>query len=294
MANKKTITKYLNVDARFNSEYCYFPFSDYYIELPEKIYDVKTLTVICIEVPITYYNVCDVFNNNCFKVTTVVDEKTKDYKSTIIKIPDNNYTIETLHDAISEALKQNSIDDLTFSVSKHSRTKAASQTHNYLLDFAIDNKGNTDMDNLNTKLGWMLGFRTINSYIKPENETCDENQTICSMYNPRYLYLEILEYEDGKRDDNNYLFSSSLLGCHISKYIIARITLDYKTFPFGSTLPANLVNGLLVSNIRQFHKPKKIRDMKIRILNEFGMPICFNGFEISFCLHFECEERCDN
>jgi len=293
MTSKTIITKYLNVDARFNAEYCSFPFSDYYVELPEKIYEVKTLTVISIEVPITYYNVCSAFNNNCFKVTTVFDEKTNDYKSNIIKIPDNNYTIETLHDAISEELKQKNIDDLTFVASKHNRTKATSQTHNYLLDFAIDREGKSDKENLNTKLGWMLGFRSINSYIKPENETSDQNQTICSMYNPRYLYLELLEYEDGKQNENHNLFSSSLLGCHISKYIIARITIDYKNYPFGSVLPANLLNGLLVSAIRRFHKPKKIRDMKIRVLNEFGIPICFNGFEISFCLQFECEEKRD-
>jgi hypothetical protein len=75
----------------------------------------------------------------------------------------------------------------------------------------------------------------------------------------------------------------------MSKYIIARITMEYNTFPYGSVLPANIVNGLLISDIRHYKEKIRLEDLEIRIVNEFGFPICFNGFEISFCMVVEYE-----
>lgn len=77
----------------------------------------------------------------------------------------------------------------------------------------------------------------------------------------------------------------------MSKYIIARITLDYNTFPYGSVVPANLSNGMLISDTRQYKEKIRLEDLEIRIVNEFGFPICFNGFEISFCMAIECEHN---
>jgi len=114
------------------------------------------------------------------------------------------------------------------------------------------------------------------------------NNDMSDLLNARYLYLEIIEYDHNKH--NNYLFSSSALGCQISKYIIARIVLDYKTFPNGSVLPANLLNGLLITTIRTYKKPICLENMKIRILNELGMPVFLEGLDFSFCIQLECED----
>jgi hypothetical protein len=107
-------------------------------------------------------------------------------------------------------------------------------------------------------------------------------------YDTRYLYLEIIEYEYNKH--NNYLFSSSILGTQISKYIIARIVLDYKNYPTGSILPANLLNGLLTTTSRIYKKPIKLENMKIRLVNEFGTPIFLDGLDFSFCIQLDCED----
>ena len=65
--------------------------------------------------------------------------------------------------------------------------------------------------------------------------------------------------------------------------------MEYNAFPYGSILPANIYNGFLISDTRHYKEKIKLEDLEIRILNEFLYPICFNGFEISFCMAVECE-----
>ena len=79
-------TKYINIDARFSNEFPSFPFSDYYVELQETVHNVKSLSIACIEIPISFFNVCDALENNCFKVTDIDDQK----KQAVIKIKYEN------------------------------------------------------------------------------------------------------------------------------------------------------------------------------------------------------------
>lgn len=66
MSEKIIRTKYINIDARFSNEFPCFPFSDYYVELQDTVHDVKSLSIACIEIPISFFNVCDALENNCF------------------------------------------------------------------------------------------------------------------------------------------------------------------------------------------------------------------------------------
>jgi hypothetical protein len=66
MTEKIIKTKYINIDARFSNEFAFFPFADYYIELQETINHVKSLSIVCIEIPISFFNICDALENNCF------------------------------------------------------------------------------------------------------------------------------------------------------------------------------------------------------------------------------------
>lgn len=106
--------------------------------------------------------------------------------------------------------------------------------------------------------------------------------------NPRYVYLEIIENENHHNRENNHLFSSSVFCSRISKYILGRITLDYKNYPCGSILPANLSNGFLLSGMRKYHRPIHMKVIYFRILSELGIPISCKGDNISFCFQIEC------
>ena len=109
--------------------------------------------------------------------------------------------------------------------------------------------------------------------------------------NPRYVYLEIIENENYNNRKNKYLFASSTFCSRISKYILARITLDYKNYPCGSILPANLSNGLLISGTRNYDKHLHIEGICFRLLNELGIPIICNDDNLSFCFQIECADE---
>ena len=239
------------------------------------------MSISCIEIPISFFNVCDALENNRFKITDIDDQK----KQAVIKIKDEHYTKESLIKSINEELVSNNIYDLSFSLSSTNKTKMTTTTSRYIIDFAVNDKGES-IDDKN-KFGSVLGFNNPKYYIEPDKEK--ETEKICNYLNPRYLFLEIRERERKKENKTNYAFESNILFSKMSKYIIARITLDYHTFPYGSVVPANLFNGLLISDVRRYKEKIRLEDLEIKIVNEFGYPICFNGFEISFCMAIECE-----
>jgi hypothetical protein len=283
MTEKTIRTKYINIDARLSNEFPCFPFADYYIELDEPVHHVKSLSIACIEIPVSFFNICDALKNNCFKIVDIDDPKNK----ITIKIKDEHYTKDTLIETINGELSSNNIYDLSFSLSSTHKTKISTTSSRYILDFSVNDKGEPS-EKENT-FGSVLGFKNPKYYIEPDKEK--ETEKICNYLNPRYLFLELLEREHNKENKINYAFDSNMLCSKMSKYIIARITMEYRTFPYGSVLAANIFNGLLISDTRRYEEKIRLEDLEIRIVNEFGFPICFNGFEISFCIvvEYECE-----
>ena len=124
MSEKTIKTKYINIDARFSKEFPCFPFSDYYVELLETVHNVKSLSIACIEIPISFFNVCDALENNCFKVTDIDNPQ----KQAVIKIKDEHYTKESLIETINNQIVYKNIYDLSFSLSSRTKTKVSTTT----------------------------------------------------------------------------------------------------------------------------------------------------------------------
>jgi hypothetical protein len=115
--HKPTKTKYVNVDTKFSDEYNDFSVANYNITLPERINDVKSLTVTNLELPMSFYNISSALGNNSFQITnndvdptipyltqlstgSVVDGK---FVDTIV-IPDGYYTIDELKTTINSEI----------------------------------------------------------------------------------------------------------------------------------------------------------------------------------------------
>lgn len=136
------------------------------------------------------------------------------------------------------------------------------------------------------KVGKVKSF-SITSVELPIAFIIDASYELCSAN--RYVYLEVIENrEHSCGPEHNHLFTSSIICSRNSKYIIGRVTLDYKNYPSGSILTANLYNGLLISGIRKYHKPVHLRNLYFRVLNELGDPIYFENECLSFCIQAKC------
>lgn len=284
--HKSTKTKYVNLDTTFRDEYNSSSLINYNITLPERITEVKNMTVKCIELPNTIYNISSSIGNNYFKVT---DNSNNNIIQTIT-IPDGNYNGSTIQTAINTAINASLIDTNNIKylsyvyVGGKSQFITSNPSPSFTIDFDTDSSGNFDKYNIKEKLGWLLGFRNI-TYVITKNNTSITSEKLADFSGSRYLYLAIDEFKKGNQNS----FISSLSGYMINKNIIARISMNNTVYPFGSILPANHGNGLLTSDVRSYTGKIDIQKLNIQLLNEIGLPVNLNGMDFSFCIEVEHE-----
>ena len=269
---KERKKKYINIDTRFRDDYSSGSSSngtDYIsITLPERITEVKKIELKCLEIPMSIYNVSSDIGNNVFKIG-----------NSVITIPNGFYS--STSDLISAITSK--ISATTASVSFSNNKCSFSSTPGVTIQFAIDQNGNFDKYNLKSKLGWALGFREPAITIPANGSVAGSG--FVDLNGPRYLYLIVDEFNQG----NPHSFIAPLSKSFINKNIIARISLNYNDFPYGSILNAKLTNGLLVSDKREFTGKINLQKLNIQLVNEYGNPVNLNGLDFSFCIEVEHE-----
>jgi hypothetical protein len=65
--------------------------------------------------------------------------------------------------------------------------------------------------------------------------------------------------------------------------------MDTASHGYGTILPANLTNGLLVSDARSYTGKIDLLKLNLQLLDENGNNINLNGLDFSFCLAVEHE-----
>jgi hypothetical protein len=229
------------------------------------------MTLTAIEIPMSFYNISAALGNNYLNLT-------RNGTTTTITIADGNYSVSTLKTTLNAALWGY---DLSYNYSGSNSTLNTG-TGVVTVNFAVDSVGGNDKYNIKSKLGWILGFRNTTYTIRTTSTT---SEAFYDFNGPRYLYLAIDEYNKG----NQHSFVSPLYNSLINKNIIARITMDNATHGFGTILPANLTNGLLVSDLRNYTGKIDLLKMNVQLLDENGHNMALNGLDFSFSLAVEHE-----
>lgn len=269
--------KYINIDTRFRDEYNPSSLVNYNITLPERITEVKTILITNIEIPNSIYNISASIGNNAFKVT-----KENTNTSKLVVLPDGNYSATDLLTFINEELATVFSTDVVGTITNNQFIFTSGQ-HNYLVDFTIDETGNFNKNSPRSKLGWTLGFRSMNCTIMKGTLTVAES--FIDLNGPRYLYLAIDEFTKG----NQHSFISPLPKSFINKNILARITIDSTIWGFGKIIPSNMKSGNLVTDHRSYTGKADLQKLNIQLLNEYGNPVNLNGMDFSFCIEVEHE-----
>lgn len=265
--HKQTKTKLVNVDMKFRDEYNYSQIANYNITLPERINDVKSIEIMNVEVPISYYNISMNLGNSYFKVMN-----TDGSGPIVITIPDGQYTGSILADKINNLLTTSIYSSLQYNFDG-TRSKF---TGNVKIEFDIDITGNSDKYNFKSKLGWLLGFR---------NTTYDITTNIVSeaavdLNGPRYLYLAVDEFNN-KGNQNSFI--TPLSNSIINKKVIARLSTNNYTFPYNLNGTFTHFNGL-TSDVRSYNGTVDIQKLNVQLLNENGTPMQLNGLDFSFLM----------
>lgn len=271
---KESKIKYVNIDSRFRDEYSDQMLANCSVTLPERINDVHKIQATNVEVPMSFYNISSANGNACFLlryngITNVVTASDGYYNNVIavgVSSSINNYNLVYLINDNHTKIINNNNYDVT-------------------IHFDVDNEGKTDKYNFKNKLGWLLGFRQ-QSYTIRRNGGSITSESIADFNQPRYLYLVVDEY-GGSGKQNSFI--CPLPKSLINKQILARITLDYTNFPFGSILVANTFNGYLLSDNRSYNGKKDLQKLNVELVNEYGNIVDLNGLDFSAALEIEHE-----
>ena len=281
---KPSKIKYVNIDSRFQEEYNSNKGAAFSFQLPQKLNEVKSIAVRSIEIPMTFYYFSAKRGNTSCRVT---DDQSNSYTVTI---PDGNYTVNVLQDALNgrfgTILGANGLTVNT-GVNYFTINNVLDYDNpNYTIHWDVDICGNFQKKNFKSSLGWCLGFRQPEYTIAPiEYNNYITSEGVVDIYNTRYLFLVVDEF----RQSNPNSFISPLPSSLISKNILARITLNPAIYSYGTILTANTFNGLLLSDQRLYAGKTDIQKLNIQLVDEWGNVVDLNGVDFSFCLEIEHE-----
>ena len=267
--------KYLNIDTRFQGDYNINKLATFIYNLPQTITEVKSIAVRNVEIPMSFHFFSVNYGNTFMKIDV----------SSVVVIPNSSYTTTDLIKAQINS-KFNSVlgGPLMLTIDfVDNRSKITNNATSRNLYFDVDVSGGFNKYNLKSTLGWYLGFRQP-EYTLSANQTL-YSESLVDLNTIRYLFLVV----DDFRQSNPNSFISPLYNSFISKNILARITLNPNTYPFGTILPANIFNGLLLSDQRYYAGKTDIQKLQIQLVDEWGRIIDLNQFDFSFCLEIECE-----
>jgi hypothetical protein len=276
---KPTKQKFVNIDTRYRDDYSSATQCEF--TLPDRITDVKSMVVRNIEVPVTAYNFSMAIGNTYFQITN-----TAGTSQTMVTIPDGEYTPDVLADVINTAIQATSgiFKNLEYSTDNliNSNSIFDSSSGSLVVNFAVNSTGQFDGYNIKRKLGWFLGFRN-QSYTITTSQT--KSEAFVDYSGLRYLYLVVDEYTRGNQNS----FIAALPSSLVRKNILARVTMNKFSFPFGSFLPANNFNGYLLTDHRTYAGKVDIQRLSVQLVDDIGVPVSLNGLDYSFCLEIEHE-----
>ena len=272
---KRTIKKNLNIDTRFRDNYYSTTSSNFNINLPGQFNNILSMQLSAIELPTTYYNVSKQYGNNFFSITV-------DASSSIVNIPDGNYTFEGIVNVINNelALLGGVFAFVSFLLNINNNSGSGqmmvgpndSSITSITLNFQADRFGNDDRSSpLPLKFGWMLGFRN-GIYTNSINYV---SEGIVDITGPRYVYLVIDDHNNNVNNGFFSAFNSSLL----NNNILARISLQAN--PYNIQIENNLN---IVSTARDYFGPTNLSSMTVQLQDEYGRNLDLNNMDFSFCL----------
>jgi hypothetical protein len=227
-----------------------------------------------VELPISFYNISAQNGNSSFQVVST------NGASSTYTIPDGQYNSSTLETALN-----NLGSNISFAIAMNTTITPKSTDISAVEFNVLQNCQGFQNQNtiLQSKLGWLLGFRK-STYVF-DNLSAHVSEGFVDLNGPRYLYIAI----DTFNNDDQHTFLGTTTTSELPQSIIARISLDSHSHPFGANYIANTNSGALLSDKRTYTNKINIRRLRIQLLNEFGVPVQLNQMNFSFDLSLEFE-----
>lgn len=151
----------------------------------------------------------------------------------------------------------------------------------FRLYFQVDSFGSCSLtSNLQTRLGWQLGFR-LHAYTS--TEMCS-SEGISMVIGPRYMFLSL---DDGQKNTgSNFIaaFSQHTLDANIITRINLAAEMDKSTV-YKTCRDIGL--STILNRTREYFGPVTISKLKLKLLDEYGRLISLNHMDWSMTLVFD-------
>lgn len=312
--HKPEKTKYLTIDTRFRDQYDTSLLANYNITLPERVNSVKSMKALQLEMPLSYHNVSASLGNNSFQLTNSTSTEVFTLDDDFYPTVDGTLGIAPrINSKLSGA---SSVTGISIVIDPTTGKITFSNTNTVDVTITFDNVdctgggtpkgGLSDRESLMSKLGWLLGFR-LPSYTIPKkaggvNGTLT-GEAIADATGIPYFYLIVDEFKNSNPHSFLGLSRTSQLS---SQQILARITVDTSSynvgvsandvpigtagsFGYGPQIMAVGDNDNMISDTRTYGELVDIQKMNVRIVDQFGRIMNFNGLDFSFLLELKHE-----
>lgn len=278
---KPTRKKYINIDSRFHDGFqseCETKsgLASFTYTLPNIVFDVKSISVRVAEIPNCLYNFSQHNQNTFFTVNGELRTIADGFYDADGLIAALNYecTNDYLTFSLDDISKQITIDNTD------TDTDSGAET---IICWGVDSKGNDDRYFLQSKLGWALGFRNVETVVPSSNTSLSES--ILDLVPFKYMFLVV----DDFLKCNPGSFTSPMFDSHMNKSVLARLSTVPNTFAFHSPMVFSIESGTLVSDKREYIGKSNLQRMKLELVNEYGKVIALKDMPVSFCLEVEYE-----
>lgn len=305
--SKPTKFKYFTIDTRFRDQYDTSSVANYNISLPERIKGVKSMFAKSVEIPLSYYNISSHLGNNSFQLINVSASTptTTVSKTVVINSKQYNTVVEStapwasgsLLDTINIELGASgwhSYSNIVFTYDNATKKITLANNASVNIKIVFDQAdcvngagGFSPNESLMSKLGWLMGFR-LSSYEIPSGGSIIGEANV-DLNGPKYLYLIIDEFKNGNPHSFLGVSRTSQLS---SQQILARIVPNYTDNNFNIVSAFHPImlcepGSYMVSDKRIYGESVDLQRMNIRIVDEFGRIMNFNGIDFSVCLELE-------
>jgi hypothetical protein len=322
---KRVVTKIINIDSLFRENYSATNSTNFTWKLPNPLNNVVSMNIVALELPNVWYTISRKNNSNKF-VIWLYNMKGQADIARLIELPDGNYMADAFALTLNNYFQNVKGGlDLLVAVVDPITTKTTIRVRDSKVDNpsspspynVMDSKYSPDfyftvmfsnfdvnvspsqiiepyLVNLQTTLGWFMGFRN-HIYKVTKNNTFVDNISFSgksvtysgflqsessygsSLHN--YVFVEINDFNKNFITDSVVSITNQ---AYIGNNIIARIHINS-----GSNNIIFNNSADLIFKMREYLGPVNIKRLAIRLLNKFGEPIDLNNNDFSLALEFK-------
>ena len=312
--NRKTITKLLNVDSRFRSNYSTTISTNYNIELPYEINNVIEMKLSDLEFPSTYYPFTDEYQNNYMWLRFESGNGAQTF--IYIYIEPGNYYHTSLIQKIQDDLNNMGVDikinfnlsyentggigvgDGIVSIGINSESNITSigeielnfegqmlpstiENYNMTQKFVLDLEEQANIINTyyysKSTIDYRERFGWMLGFRKEvyNGSTYHKSEGILDILGPKYLYLIV----DDFNNSNNKNFFNSSEKTMLNDNILARISVKGYAFSIQSQTDLSIY-----SEPRYYYGPVNINKLAVKLVDEYGRQLDLNYMDFSFTI----------